>query len=223
MPQDTLNMTQPVLAAQAISANKGYEDAISNIFSKYPILSKLGTKDDFKIIPATGDAKNYLQRNKFGLEFLKKGDAGINDSEDLGKGFAAGDKNHYRAVIDTTNKTPQQIEEQSGLDFVSHALHDLPAYNSFANDLKQKLYAKYGQKMVESNDGVDGYIRGYLSNAPEYKPFKDEMSFLPNGYFDTLDNIIKGGGSSNTTIANPILQNILPSDATRVAKPILNK
>ena len=170
------------------SNRKARKQIMGEIYEENPVLESLGEKKDFKIIKARGKTKKYLEDIDADLEFYGKG---TKSSDVTGSGYVPF-KGKYRTVIDTEGKSRKQIKEAVKLDLISHGLHKIPEYSSFTKDLDKKLRSTYGDKMVDDNGGVDGYIRGYLSNQPEYDPYKKEMKFLGGEYFKPLDKILSG-------------------------------
>ena len=162
---------------------------VQKLFTDYPVLNKFSKPEDYLVQDATGKMKDILSKNKFGLEFQNKGQTDYQVGNDR---MTLDNPDKHRLYINPEITTADKRQEAIKLDILSHALHNVPAYNTFQKDLEQKLIAKYGKKMVDGNDGVDAYIRGYLSNSPEYQPYKDEMKFLPPNYFLQLQKILQG-------------------------------
>jgi hypothetical protein len=189
-----LTKAQKGKAVKPLASRTNLRKLKDEIYNENPVLAQLGDRNDFKILTARGKNKKYLENNNYGLEYFDKGwkknEKAKAEGWDVDQLGYIPYPNKYRTMLDPKGKTTEKLKDAVRLDFLSHSLHNIPEYNAFAQDLNQKLIAEYGEQTVKGNDGVDGYIRGYLSNAPEYQPYKEELKFLPKDYFQTLDNII---------------------------------
>lgn len=202
--QALINSSKPNGSGKPLQSNQ-YSNAVNQIFNENPGLKSFSNPQDYLVQDAAGKMQEILAKNKFGLEFQNKGETDYQVGNDKLK---LDNPDKYRVYIDPNQIKPEERYDAIKLDILSHALHNNPQYQQFSDDLKSKLYEKYGKKEVEANDGVDGYIRGYLSNSPEYAPYKKELSFLPSGYFDKLDSILKTNPTpvqpkSNSAVAKP--------------------
>lgn len=165
-----------------------YSQNVEQVFKEYPALRSVGNPEDYLVQPASGAMLNALKTHNAGLEFQKKGETNYQWG-DTKTTLDNPDKN--RIYLNMEKLKPEEIQDAIKLDMVSHGMHGNAQYDAFVSDLDKKLRAKYGDKMVDNNGGADAYIRGHLSSSPEYQPYKDETKFLPQGYFDRLDNILK--------------------------------
>jgi hypothetical protein len=201
---------------------------VKSVFKQYPGLYNVASPKDYKAIKAKGKHLEHLEGTDRGLEYFPPGDTWYpyQDSEDI-KLSIPGNKNKHRILY---NPNLQNPDEALKLDIISHS-YNTPQTEAFKADLDSKLRERYGDSMVDSNGGVDGYIRGYLSNSEEYAPYKKELEFLPKDYFkpfmEGLENKQKGGLVKyqdgkyiplDYSIFKPI--NYSNSESTRIEKPI---
>lgn len=212
-----------------VNKNSPYRrDIIDSAFNKYPGMYSIGTPEQFNIIPATGVDKKSLNQMNRGLEYFPPQDNWYPLYDDPKQKRNLPYNGTHRTLVDTTGLSSKQLEDAVTLDFLSHGMHKNSAYNQFTNDLDKKLRQQYGDKMVDTNGKVDAYIRGYISNSPEYEPYKKELQFLPKGYFNILDSILKtkpqfkeGGSVSKWDTPQGIISNA-PSTGISVGETPAN-
>ena len=178
---------KPITSRHGV-VNTKYNEYINNAFNEYPGLKSFSTPSDYLPMDATGKMLDILNKNKFGLEFQNRGESDYKVGNDT---LALDNINKHRIYINPNIVNKEQAKDAIKLDMVSHAFHNNPAYNQFSDKLKKDLENKYGSEMVAGNGGADAYVRGYLSNSSEYTPYKKELSFLPQGYFNELDSMLK--------------------------------
>lgn len=192
-----LSFNPPAMATDTIPRKKvlplaiapDYGSYVNKIFSDYPALNSFAKPQDFLVRDASGKMKDILSKNKFSLEYQGKGQ----DKYIVGKDTLNLDNvDKHRIYIDPDQVKPENRYDAIKLDILSHSMHNNPKYGEFTKDLEKQLITKYGKKMVDENGGVNAYVRGHLSTTPDYQPYKDEMKFLPKGYMDKLDLILKG-------------------------------
>lgn len=147
---------------------------IKNIFNQYPGLYNFASPKDYKAIKAKGKHLEHLEATGRGLEYFPPGDTWYpyQDSEDV-KLSIPGGKNKHRILY---NPNLQNPNEALKLDIISHS-YNTPETEVLKADLDSKLRERYGDSMIDRNGGVDGYIRGYLSNSEEYAPYKKRNAF----------------------------------------------
>jgi hypothetical protein len=191
---------------------------IDKLFKEYPNLKSFSNPEEYLVQNASGKMQDILKKNNFGLEFQDKGNEDYIVGDDTLK---LDNVNKRRIYLNPEKIGAEQRYNAIKLDVLSHAMHNNKDYQDFSADLKQKLYGKYGKKMVDGNDGVDGYIRGYLSDSPEYEPYKKELEFLPEGYFEKLDKILKGEKKGSITVDERVLKLDPNSDKYELAKKSL--
>ena len=153
---------------------------IKSIFDQYPGLYNVASPKDYKPIKAKGKHLEHLETTGTDVEYFAPGDTWypFQYTTDI-KLSVPGSKNKHRILY---NPNLQNIEEALKLDIISHT-YNTPETKALKADLDSKLRERYGDEMVDGNGGVDGYIRGYLSNLEEYAPYKKELEFLPKDYF----------------------------------------
>ena len=153
---------------------------IKSIFDQYPGLYNVASPKDYKPIKAKGKHLEHLETTGTDVEYFAPGDTWypFQYTTDI-KLLVPGSKNKHRMLY---NPNLQNIEEALKLDIISHS-YNTPETEELKADLDSKLRERYGDSMVDANGGVDGYIRGYLSNSEEYAPYKKELEFLPKNYF----------------------------------------
>lgn len=148
------------------------------IMDEYPALYKVGKLRDFKVIEAEGKYKEHLQNTGRNPEYFQKSDGWFPYMDDKNQPLKLKHRGTYRTLVDDDNLSDEQLRNLVSLDYVSHAMRNDETYNNMALDFQNKLYEKYGKDFVESNGGVDAYIRGVISNDEEYEPYKKETEFL---------------------------------------------
>jgi hypothetical protein len=99
----------------------------------------------------------------------------------------------YTTLVNPNGLSKQDVKVFASNDFVSHALHGDPVYDQLNKDLEDLLVEKYGAQMVQNNGGTDAYIRGLISDDPEYKPYQEELSFVPQLLKDKIVYYVKTG------------------------------
>lgn len=167
--------------------NGGNIDYISNTIKKYPGLSRLINPKDYSVENASGKMKDVLNKNKYQLEYIPKGENQYIVNQDT---INLSNNNKNRIFINPDILDNEQRQSGVDLDLISHGLSSSTEYNKFTKDLENKLLTRYSKEDIEGNGGISGYIRGYLSNDPQYQSYKDEMRFLPKDYFKPLDNLL---------------------------------
>ncbi len=183
-------VNNPLIAKRAVAPpQNNYKDYVSKIFNDYPALKTFSKPDDFLVQDASGKMKDILSKNKFSLEYQNKGETDYKVGNDSLK---LDNPDKHRLYIDPDQIKPENRYDAIKLDILSHSMHNNPKYGAFTKELESKLISQYGKKMVDANGGVDAYVRGYLSTTPDYEPYKKEMKFLPQGYLNRLDLILKG-------------------------------
>jgi len=159
----------------------------------------LGSYDQYEILRAKGKDLKHLQNTGRGLEYFPKGDTKYPFMDD-GEMMPLKHADKQRTMVNMKGKSKEQVREAVKLDMISHGMQGNTDYSNFKGDLESKLYTQYGEEMVNRNGGVDAYVRGYLAKTADYQPYRDEMSFLPSNYFNTLNTILntpqnKNGGT----------------------------
>ena len=163
------------------------------IMDENKALYNVGKLKDFKVLEATGKSKQHLQQTNRNPEYFPKGDTWFPYLDDASQPIKLPNKNKYRTLIDDDNLNDTQLKDAVKFDFISHALHSDKRYNELSNQLHQKLLSKYDQKFIDNNGGVDAYVRGILSDSEDYKPYKDETSFIEPEFINELKNYVKTG------------------------------
>lgn len=160
------------------------------IMDEYPALYKVGKLKDFKVIEAEGKYKEHLQNTNRNPEYFSKGDTWFPYMDDINQPLKLKHRDKYRTLIDDDNLNNEQLKNAISLDYVSHAMRNDETYNNMALDLQDKLHAKYDKNFIDNNGGVDAYIRGIISNSPDYEPYKKETEFLGD-YRNQFINYLK--------------------------------
>ncbi len=156
-------------------------------------LYNVGKLKDFKILEATGKSKQHLEKTNRNPEYFPKGDTWFPYLDDVSQPIKLPNKNKYRTLVNDDNLSDDQLKNAVKFDFISHSLHNDKRYNDLSTQLSQKLLTKYDQKFIDNNGGVDAYVRGILSDSEDYKPYKDETSFIEPEFINEFKNYIKTG------------------------------
>ena len=168
--------------------DKSPETIKKMVYNKYPILDKAIPINEAHVNYAQGNDLNILRQYHHNPEYISaeegayKTNAGVPISKN--QMWMEGDDSHpvtitnpypgqYTTVMDTTGKSQQQLIDMTAGDFVSHGLHNLPAYNILTDKLGSQLNKQYGQH-VKSEGGVDAYVRAMM-NPKEYPTYQKEM------------------------------------------------
>jgi len=156
-------------------------------------LNNIGKLKDFKVLEATGEAKQHLAETGRNPEYFPKGDTWFPYKDDVNDKVPLSDKNKFRTLINDDSISKEKVMQIAGLDFASHALHNDPQYIGYSKQLEDKLLSKYPKSFIDNNGGVDGYMRGLLSDDPEYAPYKKEMSFIDPEFIKTVKEYVTNG------------------------------
>jgi hypothetical protein len=99
----------------------------------------------------------------------------------------------YTTLINPAGLSKEKIKSLATNDFVSHALNGDPVYNNLSQELGRLLSEQLGDEDVRNNGGVDAYIRGLISDDPEYAVYREEMGFVPQALKDRIVTYVKSG------------------------------
>jgi len=156
-------------------------------------LYNVGKLKDFKVLEATGKSKEHLEKTNRNPEYFPKGDSWFPYLDDVSQPIKLPNKNKYRTLVNDDNLSDNQLRDAVKFDFISHSLHQDKRYNELSSKLSKKLLTKYDQKFIDNNGGTDAYVRGLLSDSEEYKPYKNEMSFIEPEFINEFKNYVKTG------------------------------
>lgn len=156
-------------------------------------LENIGKLKDFKILEAEGKSKQHLEETGRNPEYFPKGDTWFPYKDDVNDKVQLSDRNKFRTLINDDFISKEKVKQIAGLDFASHALHNDEKYTDYSKQLHQKLLSKYPQSFIDNNGGVDGYMRGLLSDDPEYAPYKKEMGFIDPAFLKEIKDYVKSG------------------------------
>lgn len=186
------------------SDNYARNNFLNRVFRKDRILEKeimdenkalynVGKLKDFKVIEATGKSKDHLQKTNRNPEYFPKGDTWFPYLDDLNQPIKLSDRNKYRTLVDDDNLSDEELKDAVKFDFISHSLHSDQRYKDLSKKLEDKLLTKYSKEFIENNGGVDAYVRGILSDSEDYKPYRDEVSFIDPEFIEEIKNYVKTG------------------------------
>ena len=179
------------------------------ILNENPVLKNVLNSDNTNINYAKGSQRRLLEATKHNPEYFDKDNNsnGVPDNQnDTDSGYPyKGDitldngvirnpnPGEYTTLINKKGLNRQQVKNIATNDFMSHALHGDPTYQTLNQRLENRLNSRYGKGMIENNGGADAYVRGMVSNDAEYAPYKQEMQFLNPQFLQDYQGYLKTG------------------------------
>lgn len=173
--------------------------ALKNVAPLRKFHAEYASSEDTQTLRDVGHSPEYISPEE-GLQaettpegiIIPKGKMLINNDPQNPKFITVNNPGDYTTVL--PKGTPmQEARPAITLDFISHALHADPTYNTLSAELHNHLKSKYSDEMIQNNGGVDAYMRGLLSTSPEYAPYKEEMKHIPQDFKNKVFNYIKTG------------------------------